>query len=155
MSISARIAEDLKQAQKERDKIRLSTLRMLKSELRYKEIEKGKPLTEEEEMGVLSTSAKKRLDSIEQFRNGNRIDLVTQEESELKVVQGYLPQQLSEQDLNLLVDQAISEVQAQGKSDLGKVMKSLMPKVKGRADGKVVNQIVALKLEQKGASSQD
>lgn len=154
MSISVRIAEDLKQAQKERDKIRLSTLRMLKSELRYKEIEKGKPLTEEE-IGVLSTSAKKRLDSIEQFRNGNRIDLVAQEESELKIVQGYLPQQLSEQDLNLLVNQAIAEVQAQEKSDLGKVMKSLMPKVKGRADGRLINQILALKLEQKGASSQN
>jgi uncharacterized protein YqeY len=152
MSISERIAEDLKQAQKQRDQTRLSTLRMLKSELKYKEIEKGGPLTEEEEIGVLSSSAKKRMDSITQFKNGNRSDLVTKEESELKVVQSYLPEQLSESDLRQIIDQAVSEVGALGKSDLGKVMKVLMPKVKGRADGKLVNQLVTNRLEQAGAS---
>jgi uncharacterized protein YqeY len=152
MSIAERIDEDLKEAQKQRDQTKLSTLRMLKSELKYKEIEKGKPLTEEEEIGVLSSSAKKRMDSIIQFRNGNRSDLVTKEESELKVVQNYLPEQLSESDLRQIIDQAISEVGALGKSDLGKVMKVLMPKVKGRADGKLVNQLVSSRLEQAGAS---
>ncbi|OGC76545.1 MAG: aspartyl-tRNA amidotransferase [candidate division Zixibacteria bacterium RBG_16_50_21] len=152
MSIAEKIGEDLKEAQKQRDQTRLSTLRMLKSELKYKEIEKGKPLTEEEEIGVLSSSAKKRMDSIIQFRKGNRSDLVTKEESELKVVQNYLPEQLSESDLRQIIDQAVSEVGALGKSDLGKVMKVLMPKVKGRADGKLVNQLVTSRLEQAGAS---
>lgn len=154
MNISGRIAEDLKQAQKQNDKIKLSTLRMLKSELRYKEIEKRGPLTEEEEIGVLSSSVKKRQDSITQFKTGNRSDLVAQEESELRVVQSYMPEQLSEPELNLLIVQAISETAAQGKSDVGKVMKSLMPKVRGRADGKVVNQIVSSKLDQIGAKEQ-
>ena len=153
MSITERIAEELKQAQKKGDQVKLSTLRMLKSELKYKEIEKGKPLTEEDEIQVLSTSAKKRQDSITQFKQGNRPDLVAQEESELKVVQSYLPEQLSEQDLHNLVEEAIREVEAKAKSDLGKVMKSLMPKVKGRADGKLVNQIVASQLEKLGATS--
>ena len=153
MSITERIAEELKQAQKKGDQVKLSTLRMLKSELKYKEIEKGKPLTEEDEIQVLSTSAKKRQDSITQFKQGNRPDLVAQEESELKVVQSYLPEQLSEQDLHNLVEEAIREVEAKAKSDLGKVMKSLMPKVKGRADGKLVNQIVTSQLEKLGATS--
>ena len=153
MSITERIAEELKQAQKSGDQVKLSTLRMLKSELKYKEIEKGKTLTEEDEIQVLSTSAKKRQDSITQFKQGNRPDLVAKEESELKVVQSYLPEQLSEQDLNNLVEEAIREVEAKAKSDLGKVMKSLMPKVKGRADGKLVNQMVTSQLEKLGATS--
>jgi len=126
---------------------------MLKSELKYKEIEKGKTLTEEDEFQVLSTSAKKRQDSIAQFRQGNRSDLVAKEESELRVIQSYLPEQLSEQDLHKLVEEAIREVEAKAKSDLGKVMKTLMPKVKGRADGKLVNQIVTSQLEKLGATS--
>jgi uncharacterized protein YqeY len=153
MSITERIAEELKQAQKSGDQVKLSTLRMLKSELKYKEIEKGKPLTEEDEIQVLSTSAKKRQDSITQFKQGNRPDLVVKEESELRVVQSYLPEQLSEQDLHNLVEEAIREVEAKVKSDLGRVMKSLMPKVKGRADGKLVNQIVTSQLEKLGATS--
>ena len=147
MSITQRIAEDSKQAQKKGDQLRLSTLRMLKSELKYKEIEKGKPLSEEEEIQVLSSSVKKRKDSIAQFKQGNRLDLVVKEETELSIIQAYMPEQLTEEELNRVVDDTLAEVSAQGKSDLGKVMKSLMPKVKGRADGKIVNQIVTSKLE--------
>ena len=147
MSITQRIAEDSKQAQKKGDQLRLSTLRMLKSELKYKEIEKGKPLSEEEEIQVLSSSVKKRKDSIAQFKQGNRLDLVVKEETELSIIQAYMPEQLTEEELNRVVNDTLAEVSAQGKSDLGKVMKSLMPKVKGRADGKIVNQIVTSKLE--------
>lgn len=155
MSLSERIAKEMIESQKAGDAARLSTLRMLKSVLRYKEIEKNAPLTEEEEIEVLSSAAKRHLDSIQQFKIGNRPDLVNKEENELKIVKGYLPSQLSEVELTGLVEEVIQEVQAKGKSDLGKVMKLLMPKVKGRADGKIVNQIVTTKLEQVGASEQE
>ncbi len=153
MSLAERLAEDLKSAQKQGDQIRVSTLRMLKSELKYKEIEKGKPLSEEDEIQVLSTSAKKREDSIAQFKQGMRTDLAAKEEAELKIVRSYLPEQLNQEELERLIVEAIAEVQAKEKSDLGKVMKSLMPKVKGRADGRLVNQIVTAKLENAGATS--
>jgi uncharacterized protein YqeY len=147
MSIAERIDEDLVKAQKSKDTLRLSALRMIKSELRYKEIDKRKTLSDEETVAVLSTMAKRHRDSIEQFKTGNRSELVAKEEAELKVVQDYLPQQLSEDELSKLVDQSISESDAKGKSDLGKVMKQIMPKVKGRVDGKLLNQLVTAKLE--------
>jgi uncharacterized protein YqeY len=153
MSIVQRITEDIKLAQKEGDKAKLSTLRMLKSELKYREIDKGAVLTEEEEIAVLSTSVKKRLDSIEQFQAGQRTDLVAQEEKELAVVRSYLPEQFTSEQITDLVDASIREVEAKGKSDLGKVMKSLMPKVKGRADGKTVSSIVSSRLEKIGVTS--
>ncbi|MCI0531684.1 MAG: GatB/YqeY domain-containing protein [candidate division Zixibacteria bacterium] len=147
MRIAERINEDLVKAQKSKDTLRLSALRMIKSELRYKEIDKRKTLSDEETVAVLSTMAKKHRDSIEQFKTGNRSELVAREEAELKVVQDYLPQQLSEGELSKLVDQSISEAGAKGKSDLGKVMKQIMPKVKGRVDGKLLNQLVTAELE--------
>jgi len=147
MSIAERINQDLVKAQKSKDSLRLSALRMIKSELRYKEIDKRNPLSDEETVAVLSTMAKKHRDSIEQFKTGNRSELVAKEEAELKVVQDYLPQQLSEGELSRLVDQSISEAEAKGKSDLGKVMKQIMPKVKGRVDGKLLNQLVTAKLK--------
>lgn len=153
MSLAERLAEDLKSAQKQGEQLRLSTLRMLKSELKYKEIEKGQPLSEEDEIQVLSASAKKREDSIAQFKQGERADLAAKEEAELKIVRSYLPKQLNQEELERLIDEAIAEVQAKGKSDLGRVMKSLMPKVKGRADGRLVNQIVTARLETSGATS--
>ena len=146
MSLFDKISQDLIQAQKKRDTIRLSTLRMLKSDLKYKQIEKNSPLSEEEERVVLASAVKKHKDSIEQFRQAQRNDLVAQEEGELNIILEYLPKQLSEEELTDLIEQAIQEAGAVSKADLGKVMKILMPKVRGRSDGKLVSSLVTAKL---------
>ncbi|EQB63905.1 MAG: YqeY [candidate division Zixibacteria bacterium RBG-1] len=146
MSLFDKISQDLIQAQKKRDTIRLSTLRMLKSDLKYKQIEKNSPLSEEEELVVLASAVKKHKDSIEQFRQAQRNDLVAQEEGELNIILEYLPKQLSEEELTDLIEQAIQEAGAVSKADLGKVMKILMPKVRGRSDGKLVSSLVTAKL---------
>lgn len=140
--IKEKIEQDLKTAVKSQEKIRLEVLRMLKSEIRYKEIEKRQPLTDEDVIGVLSSSAKRRRESIDEFKRGNRPDLVAKEEKELAVVMEYLPQQLSETELKELIASAIREVGAATVTDAGKVMKVLMPQVKGRADGRMVNACV-------------
>ncbi len=146
MSLLDKISKDLMEAQKKGEKIRLSTLRMIKSDLKYKQIAKNSPLTEEDELGVLSSAVKKHKDSIEQFKIAQRTDLVEQEEAELDIISEYLPKQLSEEELAGLIDQAIQESGAASKTELGKVMKILMPKVKGKADGKLVNSLVTAKL---------
>lgn len=146
MSLFDKISQDLIQAQKKRDTVRLSTLRMLKSDLKYKQIEKNSPLTEEEELVVLSSAVKKHKDSIEQFSQAQRNDLVAQEEAELNIILEYLPKQLPEEELTDLIEQAIQESGAVSKADLGKVMKILMPRVRGRSDGKLVSSLVTAKL---------
>ena len=146
MSLFDKISQDLIQAQKKRDTIRVSTLRMLKSDLKYKQIEKKSSLAEEEELAVLSSAVKKHKDSIEQFKQAQRNDLVAQEETELSIILEYLPKQLSEEELTDLITQAIQEAGAVSKADLGKVMKLLMPKTRGRSDGKLVSSLVTAKL---------
>jgi len=146
MSLLDKISQDLTVAQKKRDTIRVSTLRMLKSDLKYKQIEKKSSLAEEEELAVLSSAVKKHKDSIEQFKQAQRNDLVAQEEAELNIILEYLPKQLSEEELTDLITQAIQEAGAVSKADLGKVMKLLMPKTRGRSDGKLVSSLVTAKL---------
>jgi uncharacterized protein YqeY len=146
-SIKERIAQDMKKALIARDKVRLNVVRLLKSEIRYKEIEKGSELSDEDVISVLSSSIKRHKDSIEQFEKGKREDLVTQEKAELEIIWEYMPKQLEEHELSQMVDEAIREVNASAPSDLGKVMKMVMSKVKGRADGKRVNELVSSKLQ--------
>jgi len=134
-------------AQKSGEKLKLSLTRLLKSDIRYKEIDKGKELSDEEVLEVLTSAAKKHRDSIEQFRKGGREDLVKQEEDELKLILGYMPEQLNAEELGKLVEEAITEVGAEGEKDMGKVMKVLMPKVKGKADGKAVSLLVSSRLK--------
>jgi len=143
MSLLEQIDKDVVKAMKERDKDRLSLLRVLKSELKYRRIELGKDLTDEQAVEVLSTSAKKHRESIEQFAKGGRDDLVKKEEFELAVITTYLPKQLDEHELRDLAAAAIAEAGAQSPQQIGAVMKLLMPKIKGRADGKAVNRMVA------------
>lgn len=143
MSLLEQIDKDVVKAMKERDKDRLSLLRVLKSDLKYKRIELGKDLTDEQAVEVLSTSAKKHRESIEQFAKGGRDDLVKKEEFELAVITTYLPKQLDEHELRDLAAAAIAEAGAQSPQQIGAVMKLLMPKIKGRADGKAVNRMVA------------
>ena len=146
-SIKDRITEDMKKALVAGDKVELNVMRLLKSEIRYKEIEKGSELSDEEIISVLSSSVKRHKDSIEQFKNGGREDLAASEKVELEIIREYLPKQLDQDELAKIVDEAIREVNASVPSDLGKVMKILMPKVKGRADGKKVNELVSSKLK--------
>ena len=153
-SLKQRIDQDTREALKKRDSDRLSVLRMLKSEIKYKEIDKGSELSDDEVISVLSSSIKKRKDSIQQFEKGGRDDLVSREKAELEVIFKYLPEQLTEEELSQIISQAIDEVNATGVSDLGKVMKVIMPKVKGRADGKIVNQMVSSQLSAGSNSGQ-
>jgi len=147
MNLRERIDQDMKVAQKSGDRLKLSLTRLLKSDIRYKEIEKGKELSDEEVLEVISSSAKKHRDSIEQFRKGGREDLAKKEEEELNLILGYMPAQFNSEELERLVEESMIEVGAEDEKDIGKVMKALMPKVKGRADGKMVNLLVSSKLK--------
>ena len=143
MSTSERIDRDIKEALKAGEKDKLTVLRGLKSDLKYKLISVGEELSDEMELEVLSSAAKRRRESIEQFRQGNREDLAKKEEYELSVITAYLPDQLSEDELHELVAAAIEETGADSPKMIGLVMKALMPKVKGRADGKQVKKLVS------------
>jgi hypothetical protein len=147
MSLKQRIEQDVRLAQKSGDKLKLSLTRLLKSDIRYTEIEKSKELLDEEVLEVLSSSAKKHRDSIERFKKGGREDLSKKEEEELNLILGYMPAQFNSEELERLVEESMTEVGAEGEKDIGKVMKALMPKVKGRADGKMVNLLVSSKLK--------
>jgi uncharacterized protein len=149
MGLKEKIDKDMVVAQKAGDKLKLSVTRMLKSEIKYKEIEKKDQLDEAGLIDVLSSAAKRRRESIEGFSKGNRPDLVEKEKQELEIIQQYLPQQMTSVEVSQLVDEIISEVGALGASDKGKVMKALMPKIKGRFDGKEASLLVASRLDQK------
>ncbi len=145
MSVKERLLDDLKTAMKARDQLRLDTLRMVKAKIQEKEVElrgkKGRDhvLEDDDILQVLTTSAKQRRDSIESFRAGGREELAAKEEKELAIIQEYLPQQLSDEDLERLVQEAVEETGAASPKDMGKVMKVVMTKVKGQADGKRIN----------------
>ena len=146
MAFKEKIDEEMVLAAKTKDKIRLSALRMLKSGLHNREIDLRRELDESEFLQLLSSMVKQRKDSIEQFANGGRTDLVEKEEAELKVIEEFLPVQLSEAELDAAIAEAVSEVGAGGVRDMGKVMKVLMPKLTGRADGKAVSEKVKARL---------
>ncbi len=141
MSIIERIDSDLKVAMKSSEKVRVSTLRMVKASLKNLEIEKGE-LSDDDVIGVLSTQAKQRRESISEFEKGGRQDLADQERAELAVILSYLPEQLSEEELTGIIQETIRETGASSLKDMGRLMKNLMPRVKGRADGKLVSRKV-------------
>ncbi len=143
MSILEQIDKDAIKALKGGDKERLTVLRGLKSDLKYKQIDGGEKLTDERSLEVLATAAKRRRDSIEQFRQGGRDDLARQEEFELGIISAYLPKQLSEDELRPLAEAAIAEVGADSPKQMGLVMKAIMPKVKGKADGKMLSKMIS------------
>lgn len=145
-SLKDRLSDDMKDAMRAQDKARLSTIRMLLSAVKYKEIDLGKKLTDEEVIETITSMVKQRRDSIEQFAKAGRIDLVEKEEAELRMLQGYLPEQLTPEEIEAEIEKAVNEAGAAGMKDLGKVMKLLMPKVSGRADGKLVSDKVRERL---------
>ncbi|HYA30103.1 MAG TPA: GatB/YqeY domain-containing protein [Acidobacteriota bacterium] len=141
MSLKAEIQETVKSALKSGDAVTLSTLRLLLSALHNEEIRVRRELATDEIHKIISTLCKQRGEAIELFRKGGREELARKEEAELAVLKRYLPQALSEAEITELIRLSIAEVGAKGVQDLGKVMKSLMPKVTGRSDGKRVNEL--------------
>ncbi len=127
---------------KDKDKIKLNTVRMIKSALMNEKIKLGHELNPDEELTVLNREKKQREESIEEFVKAKRDDLVEETKKELAVVEKYMPKQLSKDELDKIVSETVEEVDAKGKSDFGKVMKALMPKIKGRADGKEASALV-------------
>jgi uncharacterized protein YqeY len=138
--------EDMKQAMKAKDKLKLDAIRMLRGAIRNREIEKQTELEDHEVLQVLANQIKRRKDSIEQFRDAGRLDLVEREEKQLQALEVYMPQQLSLEEIKHLVDEVIAETSASSMRDMGKVMSTIMPRIQGKADGKEVNQIVREKL---------
>ncbi|MCM3730753.1 GatB/YqeY domain-containing protein [Fictibacillus nanhaiensis] len=142
MSLLDTLNQDMKQAMKNKDKQKLSVIRMLKASLQNEAIKHGHELNEEEELTVLAREMKQRKDSLQEFEKAGREDLVAGLQDEIAVLTPYLPKQLTEEELHEIVAQTISETGAASKADMGKVMGALMPKVKGKADGGLVNRIV-------------
>ena len=146
MSFKEKLNQDTVTAAKAQDKLRLSALRMLKSALHNREIELKRELEETEFLQLIASMIKQRKDSIEQFAKGGRNDLVEKEEAELKVIEAFLPAQLSEADVDAAISAAIGEAGATDIRDMGKVMKVLMPRMTGKADGKWVGEKVKARL---------
>ena len=144
-----KLNEDYKEAVRNKDEIKRNTINLLLSGLKYRQIElraSGKELTDEEIIGVISKEIKKRKEAIELYEKGNRQDLAEKEKRELEILESYMPKQLSEEELLKIIDETIKSVGASSPSDVGKVMKELMPKVKGKADGSLVKSLVEKRL---------
>ncbi|MEG9297233.1 GatB/YqeY domain-containing protein [Mangrovibacillus sp. Mu-81] len=143
MSLLNRLNDDMKQAMKNKEKEKLSLIRMLKAALQNEAIKFGKQeLSEDEELTVLSREVKQRKDSLHEFTKAGREDLAEKIQTELTYVEIYMPKQLSEEEISAIVQETMVEVGASSKADMGKVMGAIMPKVKGKADGALVNKLV-------------
>jgi len=143
MALKDKIQEALKGALKRRQGVEVSTLRLLLSEIKYAEIAQQKPADDKKVLDVIAKEVKRRRESIEAFKKGNRSDLVAQEEAELAVLLSYLPEQMSRAEVMAAARRVVDAVGAKGPSDKGKVMAQLMPQLKGKADGKEVSEIVS------------
>ena len=150
MSLKDKLTEDMKQAMKDKEagKLRLSVIRMVRAAIKNVEIDTKAELAEEDVIAIVAKEVKMRRDSMEEFKKGQRDDLVAQLEQEIEVLLPYLPQQLPEAEVREIVTEAVAIAGATSSKDMGKVMAVLMPKVKGRADGKLVNNIVRELLNQ-------
>ncbi len=146
MTIKEQVNSEYTKAAKAQDKAKLSTIRLIKTAIHNREIDEKRELEEKEILQVLSSMVKQRKDSIDQFTKGGRTDLVDKETEELKTIQNFMPQQLSDKEIGNMVDKVIAEVGATTVRDMGKVMKALMPLVTGKADGKTVGECVKTKL---------
>ncbi|HPC45405.1 MAG TPA: GatB/YqeY domain-containing protein [Candidatus Latescibacteria bacterium] len=145
-ALETRLQEDQKKAMKTGDKSLLGLIRLLRSQLQYARMQAGEEWSEEKAQEVLLAAAKARRESISLFEKGGRMDLVEKEKAELALLERYLPAQLSDQELSTLIELCISETGAQDLKDMGKVMAALMQRVRGRADGKVLNERVRARL---------
>jgi len=146
MGLEERLLEEMKEAMKSNEKLRLSTIRMIRSASKNREIELRKKLADEEIAKVIQGMVRKGEESIVQFEAGGRADLVEKEKQELEILKSFLPQAMTQEEILKMIDQSIQETQASSLKDLGKVMKSVMPRLEGKADGKLVNQLVKERL---------
>ena len=147
MTIQEKIQSQMSDAMRNKEQLRLSVLRMMKTAVKNKEVDKMKPLEENEVIAVLNTLVKQRKDSVEQFRNGGREELARKEEEEIKIIEEYLPAAASEEDIRRAIDDAVQETGAASMKDMGKVMKAALARLAGKsADGSRVSQMVKEKL---------
>ena len=146
MGLEERLVEEMKQAMKSNDKAKLSTIRMIRSTVKNKEIELRKPLDDDGIFRVIQGMVKKSEESIEQFKAGGRMDLVEKETKEIETMKSYLPQPLSREEVLKIIDQTIEETNASSLKEFGKVMQSVMLKLGGKVDGALVNQLVKERL---------
>ena len=142
MNLTERLSDDMKQAMKSQDKFKLSTIRMVRATIKNQEIELKRTLDDNEVLDILSREIKQRKDSLQEFRKAGREDLAENVAAEIDIISVYLPEQLTEEEVKEIVKQTIQRTGASSKADMGKVMAALMPQEKGRADGKLVNQLV-------------
>jgi len=142
MNLNERLTDDMKQAMKSGDKFKLTVIRMMRAAAKNLEIDLKRPLDDNELLDILSREIKQRKDSLQEFKKAGREDLVTDLAAEIEIISKYLPEQLTEEEIQEIVRQTIQELGASSKADMGKVMGALMPKTKGRADGKLVNHFV-------------
>lgn len=144
MSIKDLLTEDMKQAMRDKEsgKLRLSVIRMARANIKNIEIDEKRELNDDEVLAVLVKEVKMRQDSLEEFAKAGREELVEQAKQEIAILRKYLPEQLSDEELRALVEEAVAETGAAGPKDMGKVMAALMPKTRGRADGKRINTMV-------------
>lgn len=141
MSLKDKLMHDLKDSMKSKDKIKKNVVTMLRSAIKQKEVDERIELDDEAIIDIISKQVKQKRDAIEDFKKGNREDLVELTEQEVDVLLNYLPEQLSEEELTEIVKETIAEVNAETMKDMGKIMGKIMPKIKGRADGSLVNKI--------------
>ena len=142
MSLMELLTADMKAAMKQGEKARLSVIRLVRGAVRQAEIDGKKTLNDDEIINVIAKEVKMRRDSIEEFERGKRADLVEKTKAEIDILTSYLPAQLSPDEVKQIAEKAVAEVGAATAKDMGKVMRVLMPRIKGRADGKLVNEIV-------------
>ncbi|WP_432409278.1 GatB/YqeY domain-containing protein [Wukongibacter sp. M2B1] len=142
MSLKDKLMQDLKVAMKEKDKIKKSVITMIRASIKQYEVDNRTDIDEEGIMELIAKQLKQRRDAIIEFEKGNRQDLVEETQKEIEVLLGYLPKQLTEDEIREIVKSTIDELGAQGPKDMGKVMGALMPKLKGKADGKLVSKAV-------------
>lgn len=143
MSIKEKLMQDLKAAMKSHDKVRKDTITMVRAAIKQIEVDKRVDLSDEEVIDIISKQYKERVSSIEEFKRGGRDDLVAQTEEEIKILLEYLPKQLSDEELEDIIKEAIEKLSITTKRQIGELMKEVMPKVKGKADGKKVNSIAS------------
>jgi hypothetical protein len=146
MTLEERLVNEMKEAMKSGDKLRLSAIRMIRSAAKNREIELMKKLDDEDIIKVIQGMVRKGEESVEQFRIGGRQDLVEKETKEIEILKSFLPQPLSQEEVLKVIDETIQETQASSLKDIGKVMKAIMPKLGGKADGKLINQWVRERL---------
>ncbi len=143
MSLMEQLNQDMKQSMKNKEKEKLSVIRMVKASLQNEMIRLGKnKLSEDEELTILSRELKQRKDSLQEYKSAGRNDIVENLESEIIIIQKYMPEQLTDTELEDLIQATIKEINATSKKEMGKVMSAIMPKVKGKADGSRINKLV-------------